>query len=84
MRKLAPARVSYRNDFLISYRAYMTSGSFHISLLEGTLHVEIQNRTHYACATLPVYRQTDFTSRPKPASARVENESLGWIKEHAL
>ena len=51
MRKLAPARVSYRNDFLISYRAYMTSGSFHISLLEGTLHVEIQNRTHYACAT---------------------------------
>ena len=41
MRKLAPARVSYRNDFLISYRAYMTSGSFHISLFEGTLHVEI-------------------------------------------
>ena len=40
MRKLAPARVSYRNDFLISYRVYMMSGSFHISLFEGTLHVD--------------------------------------------
>ena len=31
MRKLSPARVSYRRDFL--------TGSFHISLFEGTLHV---------------------------------------------
>ena len=29
MRKLAPARLSYRHDFLISYRVYMT-GLFHI------------------------------------------------------
>ena len=31
MRKLAPARVSYRDDFLISYRVYMMTGSFHIA-----------------------------------------------------
>ena len=53
MRNLAPARVSYRDDFLISYRAYMITGSFHISLFEGTLHVDkingrfkIANITH--------------------------------------
>ena len=40
MRKLAPARVSYRDDFLISYRVYIMTGSFHISLFEGTLHVD--------------------------------------------
>ena len=28
MRKLAPARVSYRHDFLISYRVYMMTGYF--------------------------------------------------------
>ena len=32
MRKLAPARVSYRDDFM--------TRSFHISLFEGTLHVD--------------------------------------------
>ena len=40
MRKLAPARVSYRDDFLIWYRVYMKTGSFHISLFEGTFHVD--------------------------------------------
>ena len=40
MRKLAPARVSYRHDFLISHRVYMMAGLFHISLFEGTLHVD--------------------------------------------
>ena len=40
MKKLAPARVSYRHDFLISYRVYMMTGLFHISLFEGTLHVD--------------------------------------------
>ena len=30
MRKLAPARVSYRHDFFISYRVYMMTGLFHI------------------------------------------------------
>ena len=53
MRKLAPARVSYRHDVLISYRVYMMTGLFHISLFEGTLHVDkmhvrfkIANITH--------------------------------------
>ena len=40
MRELAPARVSYRHDFLISYRVYMMTGLFHISLFEGTLRVD--------------------------------------------
>ena len=40
MRKLAPARVSYRHDFLISYRVYLMTGLFHILLFEGTLHVD--------------------------------------------
>ena len=38
--KLAPARVSYRDDFLISYRVYIMTGSVHTSLFEGTLHVD--------------------------------------------
>ena len=40
MRNVAPARVSYRHDFLISYRVYTMSGSCHISLFEGTLHLD--------------------------------------------
>ena len=39
MRKLAPARISYQDDFLILYPIYMITGSFYISLFEGTLHV---------------------------------------------
>ena len=39
IRKLAPARVSYPDEFFISYRVYIMTGSFHISLVEGTLHV---------------------------------------------
>ena len=60
MRKLASARISYRDDFLISYRFYMMTGSFHISLFEGTLHVDkihlwfkIANVTH--ALPVPVY-----------------------------
>ena len=49
--KTEQARVSYRDDFSISYRVYIMTGSFHISLFEDTLHVEIQNHKHYACAT---------------------------------
>ena len=67
MRKLAPERVSYWDDFFISYRVYLT-GSFHISLLEGTLHVDkihvrfkIENITH--ALFVPVYQQTDFTPK---------------------
>ena len=58
MRKLALARISYRDDCLISYRVYMMTGLIHISLFEGTRHVDkiqiqcvIQNRKHTACAT---------------------------------
>ena len=40
MRKLLLARVSYQDDFLISYHVYMMAGSFHISLFEGTLYVD--------------------------------------------
>ena len=67
-RKLAPARVSYTDDLLISYRVYIMTGSFHISLFEGTLHVDkihvwfkIANITH--ALPVPVYRQTDFTPK---------------------
>ena len=66
MRKLAPVRVSYWDDFLISYRVYIMTGSFHILLLKGTFHVDkiqswfkIANITHGL--PIPVYRQTDFT-----------------------
>ena len=53
MRKLASAPVSYRDDFFISYRVYIMTGSFHISLFKGILD-KIQVRfkmKHYACAT---------------------------------
>ena len=65
MRKLALARVSYWDDFLISNGVYMMSESFDISLFEGTVHVDkihlwfkIANITH--ALPVPVYRQTDF------------------------
>ena len=68
MRKLAPARVSYQDDFLISYRVYMTTGLFRISLVEGTRHVnkihvrfKIANITH--ALPVSVYRQSDFTPK---------------------
>ena len=40
MRKLAQARVSHWDDFFISYRVYMMTGSFHILLFNGTFHVD--------------------------------------------
>ena len=59
-------RVSYWDDFLISYRVYMMTGSFHILLFEGTLHIDkihmwfkIANITQ--ALLVPVYWQTDFT-----------------------
>ena len=68
MRKLTPVRVSYRDDFLILYCVYMMTGSFHILLFEGTLHVDkIHVRFKIANITqalpIPVYRQTDFTQK---------------------
>ena len=53
MRKLAPARVSYRDDFLISYQVYIMTESFHILLFEGT---QIANITHATRSSLPVHR----------------------------
>ena len=54
--------------FSFSYRVYMMTGSFHISLFEGTLHVDkmhvwfkIANITH--ALPVPVYQQTDFTPK---------------------
>ena len=68
MRKLAPARVSHWDDFLILYRVYMMTGSFHILLFNGTFHFDkiqvlfkIANITH--ALLVPVYPQTDF--KPK-------------------
>ena len=68
MRKLAPARVSYWDDFFISYRIYIMTGSFHILLFKGTFHVDkihlwfkITNITH--ALPVPLYRQTDFTPK---------------------
>ena len=65
MRKFAPARVSYRDDFLILYPVYTMTGSFHISLFERTLHVnkiyvwfKIANITH--ALPVPVHWQIDF------------------------
>ena len=59
MRKLAPARVSYRDDFFISYRVMI--GSFHISLFEGTLyfdkiHVRFKIGDITNALPVPVYR----------------------------
>ena len=68
MRKLAPARVLYRDNCFILYGVYMMTGSFHISLFEGTLHVDkihvrfkIANVAH--ALPVPVYGHTDFTPK---------------------
>ena len=59
MRKLAPAQVSYRDDFLISYCFYMMTGSFHVSLFEGTLHVD------------KIHMRYPFQSNGRPTSHRI-------------
>jgi len=63
MRKLAPAQVSYRDDFLILYRLYIIMGHFISRLFEGILHVDkrhvrlkIANSTH----ALPVPNRWSF------------------------
>ena len=68
MRKLAPARVSHRDDISIPHRVSMMTGSFHISLIEDTLHVDkidvwfkIANITH--ALPVPIYRQINFTPK---------------------
>ena len=52
MGKLAPARVSYRDDFVISYHVYMMTGSFHhptSNVLKLTQPSWIDK--NYTCAT---------------------------------
>ena len=73
MRKLAPARVSYRDDCLISYRVYMMTVHFTSRLFKGTLHVDkihlrfkIANIMH--APLVPVHRQKDFTPKQVVAS----------------
>ena len=66
MRKLTLVQISYWVDFLILYPIYMMTGSFHILLFEGTLHVnkiyvwfKVANITH--ALPIPVDQKTDFT-----------------------
>ena len=66
--KTRPGASVIPGRLFISYRVYMITGSFHISLFEGTLHVDkihirfkIANITH--ALPVPVYRQTDFTPK---------------------
>ena len=73
MGKLAPARVSYRDDFLISYRVYRLMSHFISLLYEGTFHVDkIQEQAKIAdimhVLPIPVYWQTDFTPKQVVAS----------------
>ena len=68
MRKLTLVQVSYWDDFLISYGIYIMTGSFHISLFEGTLHDDkntsvIQNRNITHALPISVYRETDLTPK---------------------
>ena len=68
MRKLALARVSYLDDFFISYHVCIMTGSFHISLFEGTLrvdkiHVRFKIANIMNVLPVPVYWQTDFTPK---------------------
>ena len=54
--------------FFISYRVYIMTGSFLISLFEGTLHVDkihirFKNANITHALPVAVYRQTDFTPK---------------------
>ena len=69
MRKLAPARVSYRDYFfLISYRVYMMTGSFHISLLSS-----LRNWRYCVGARLKFWRRSRV---PKKGS---RDEAVDYI-----
>ena len=67
MRKLAPARVSYRDEFLISYRVYIMTGSFHIWLFYGTLHVD---KIHVYSKSQTLRVRYPFQSTGRPISHR--------------
>ena len=65
MRKLVLARVSYRDDFLISYRVYIMCRSFYISLFEGTLDFMLIKYTcHSKSQTLRMRYPFQSTGRP--------------------
>ena len=69
MRKLPLARVLYRDEFLISYRVYIMTGSFHISLFEGTLPVDkihVYSKSQTLCMRYP------FQSTRRPISHQNE------------
>ena len=63
MGKLTLVRFSYRDEIFILYRVYTMTGSFHVSLFEGTLYVD-----KYMCdsklQTLRMHYQFQSTSRP--------------------
>ena len=64
MGKLAPARVSYGDDFVISYHVHMMTGFFHhptSNVLKLTKPSWIDKITH--ALPVPVYLQTDFTPK---------------------
>ena len=67
MRKLAPARVSHWDDFLISYRVYMMTGSFHILLL--TVHFMLIKYT-FGSKSLTLRMRYAFQSTGRPISHR--------------
>ena len=68
MRKLAPARVSHWDDFLISYRVYMMTGSFDLLLLNGTFHVD---KIHVLVSKSQTLRMRyPFQSTGRPISHR--------------
>ena len=67
MRKLALARVSYRDDFFISYRVHDMTGSFPISLFEGTFHVD---KLHVRFKIANITRALPVPVQSRPISHR--------------
>ena len=67
MRKLAQAQVSHWDDFSISYRVYMVTGSFHILLFKGTFHVD---KIHVWFKIANIMQRYPFQSTSRPISHR--------------
>ena len=64
MGKLAPARVSYGDDFVISYHVYMMTGFFIIprpTCWSWRSHLGLTKITH--ALLVPVYLKTNFTPK---------------------
>ena len=92
MRKLAPARVRYRDDFLISYRVYMMTESFHISLFEGTLHCprHCSCRTYFCCFPLALANICPWPPLPffrislRNSELKTTHSTLRFCREHFI